>query len=139
MIDLYALVYVSSATALMTDDQLESLLIDAGELNQQNGVTGLLLYNQGEFMQYLEGREQAVHETFQRITASKRHTGILCLFDEKIEQRSFADWNMGFVQATQSQMLALSSARWEKTVNEITNQLSDAEGIILLRGFWARR
>jgi hypothetical protein len=138
MSDLYALVYVSTATQLMTETELEKLLIEVNELNRQNNLTGVLLYNQGDFMQCLEGPEPALRETFKRISASSRHSGVFCLFDERIEQRSFPDWQMGLAKATQSQMLTLSSAHWKKTAQK-ENGSADSDGLMLLKDFWTRR
>jgi hypothetical protein len=78
--DLRAIVYVSSATIDFTEPELENLLSQARESNLQNGVTGILLFSDGNFMQYFEGLEAAVSETWQRIRNSKRHTGIIELF-----------------------------------------------------------
>lgn len=139
MTDLYTLVYVSTATHLMNEAELEALLSGAVEQNNKNGITGVLLYNDGDFMQCLEGPESMVRETFTRIEASRRHAGIICLCDEKISERHFSDWHMGYAQATQSQMLALSSARWKKVVGESTGEKKDCDGLMLLKDFWGRR
>ncbi|AZN36438.1 BLUF domain-containing protein [Iodobacter ciconiae] len=139
MSDLHTLVYVSTATRLMTEAELEVLLLGAVEQNNKNNVTGVLLYNNGDFMQCLEGPEPILRETFRRITDSRQHSGIICLFDEKISKRSFSDWHMGYAQPTKSQMLALSSALWEKTADIFTGKEKECEGLILLKDFWGRR
>ncbi|MBY0446050.1 MAG: BLUF domain-containing protein [Burkholderiales bacterium] len=138
MTDLYILVYVSTATHLMDEAELEALLSGAVEQNNKNGITGVLLYNDGDFMQCLEGPESAVRETFNRVEASRRHTGIICLYEEKISERSFSDWDMGYAKATKSQMLALSSARWKKVVDESAGAKKDSDGLMLLKDFWGR-
>jgi hypothetical protein len=139
MTDLYTLVYVSTATHLMGEAELEALLLGAVVQNSMNGITGVLLYNEGDFMQCLEGPESMVRKTFNRIEASRQHTGIICLCTEKISERNFSDWHMGYARATKSQMLALSSARWEKIMGESTGVKKNCDGLILLKDFWGRR
>ncbi|STQ91514.1 BLUF domain-containing protein [Iodobacter fluviatilis] len=139
MSDLHSLVYVSTATHLMSDAELEALLLGAVEQNNKNDVTGVLLYNDGDFMQCLEGPERVLRETFKRISGSRQHSGIICLFDEKINKRSFSDWHMGYAKTSKSQMLALSSAQWKKIAEASAEEEKEWEGLILLRDFWSRR
>lgn len=138
MTDIRAIVYVSSATQLMTVPQMESLLEESRDLNLQSSVTGVLLHSDGNFMQYFEGSEDAVRETYARIRASKRHKGIIEVLNERIAQRSFADWQMGFAQATQSELLELSTASWRRTEGRVGGDPVPSIGLTLLRTFWRR-
>ena len=53
--DLDSLVYVSSAVKLLRPEEIEYLLTRARERNEEYGITGVLLYIGGNFMQYIEG------------------------------------------------------------------------------------
>ena len=64
--------------------------------NLENEITGVLIYIQGSFIQLLEGEEPALSETFGRIAADPRHTGLMKLSDRIVEERSFPDLQMGF-------------------------------------------
>jgi hypothetical protein len=125
----------------MTVPQLESLLIEARDLNLRSSVTGVLLYSDGNFMQCFEGPEQSMRETYERIRASRKHRDMIEMLNERVDVRSFADWQMGFAQPTQSELLALSTARWERTDDPIRGSLSASPGLLLLQSFWrhARR
>lgn len=136
MSDLLAIAYVSSATHLMTVPQLESLLVEARNLNRESSVSGVLLYNDGNFIQYFEGSKGAMISTYERIRSSRRHKGIIELMNEGIAERSFPDWQMGFAQPTQSELLSLSTARWQRTVGEAPSSLATSPGLALLRSFW---
>ncbi|MCW5658490.1 MAG: BLUF domain-containing protein [Burkholderiaceae bacterium] len=138
MSDLKAIAYVSSATQLMTVAQLESLLVEARDLNLESGVTGVLLYSDGNFMQYFEGSEESMRVTYERIRASQRHKDIMEILNERIAQRSFPDWQMGFAQATQSELLALSTARWQRMAGEARDSSAVSPGLALLQNFWRR-
>lgn len=73
--DLYRLTYVSTA-APMTDGALETLVQAACEKNGRMNVQGLLLFNGLNFLQTLEGQQDAVGTLFERIAADPRHTGV---------------------------------------------------------------
>ena len=138
MPQLRAITYVSSATQPMSTVQLEVLLTVARRLNVANSVTGVLLYGDGNFMQYFEGSEVAVHDTYARILASKQHHGVIQILNAQIAERSFPDWEMGFSQSTKSELLALSTARWETLASEATGSSATSSGLLLLRSFWQR-
>lgn len=93
---LFGLVYASSAVHPFSKDQLVALLDVARRDNSQLGVTGLLLYADGNFMQALEGEESTVRELHDRIARDPRHSGVITLIQGPIESRSFSDWSMGF-------------------------------------------
>ena len=139
MSSLHCIVYVSTATVPMSTPQLESLLVEARELNLRSRVTGVLLYSDGDFMQYFEGDEEALHATYARIRNSRRHRGLIELLKEPIPTRRFQGWQMGFLQPTSSAMLSLSTARWRG--EDVMGNLGQAEsaGMALLRDFWRRR
>jgi hypothetical protein len=104
---IYKLVYVSSALELMTDQALLELLEKSWKNNGRRGISGVLLYFEGSFLQVLEGEETEVEALFSRIAADRRHTGVLRLYSEYAEVREFPDWSMGF------RKLGKDSAPWE--------------------------
>jgi hypothetical protein len=91
-----SLVYVSSATELFDRSELDDILAVSRRNNAAVGLTGMLLYKDGNLMQVLEGDEQAVRATYTRISADPRHRGLIVLLDERAEQRDFEDWTMAF-------------------------------------------
>jgi hypothetical protein len=89
-------VYVSAATRLMSDGELMSLLEVSRDRNGADGLTGMLLYKDGSFMQALEGEEGPLERTCGRILRDPRHSGLVFLRRGEIAARSFAGWAMGF-------------------------------------------
>ncbi len=90
------LVYVSSATLLFPGEDLRALLATSRKNNAELGVTGMLLYKDGNFMQVLEGDEGAVRGLYEKIEADPRHGGEITLQQGFVEGRQFPDWSMGF-------------------------------------------
>lgn len=97
---LIQLMYVSSAAHSLTDGELERILESCTRHNAETGITGMLLYSEGNFMQVLEGSESAVTETYERICQDSRHTNFFLLSKDQIPRREFSAWNMGFRRLT---------------------------------------
>ncbi|CAO1635359.1 unnamed protein product [Parajaminaea phylloscopi] len=94
---LYQLVYTSSSrNRYLTPDVLQSILVKSRSRNASNDITGLLLYRDGSFAQFLEGPRDAVCATFHRIEADERHRGVIVVLQREIERRDFDSWRMAF-------------------------------------------
>ncbi|MEJ8568807.1 BLUF domain-containing protein [Elongatibacter sediminis] len=136
---LHAIVYVSSAVHLMQPDELEQLLARARRKNQKLGVTGLLLYCDGNFMQYIEGEEENLRKIFKTIQTDPRHQGLVKILDQPVNEREFADWNMGFAIAHETELSRLTGASWETGGEDGRSASPRATGRKLLRAFWERQ
>ncbi|MEM9561783.1 MAG: BLUF domain-containing protein [Actinomycetota bacterium] len=92
----FQLGYASAATRPFTDDELDELLTTSRANNAKRGVSGLLLYHEGSFLQVLEGERSLVEALFDKIAEDPRHTDKLLLFRNDGVQRCFDHWTMGF-------------------------------------------
>lgn len=93
---MFSLVYVSSATKLFSVAQLDALLERSRVRNAEVGITGLLLYRDGNFMQLLEGEQVTVEALYRRIAVDPSHHDCQVLLKSEIDQRMFAEWSMAF-------------------------------------------
>jgi len=75
--DLISLIYVSTATHLLSAAELDRLMARAPHRNERAGVTGVLLYNDGHFMQYLEGPAEGLSKIYKIIKADRLHRGLI--------------------------------------------------------------
>ncbi|MDX2078866.1 MAG: BLUF domain-containing protein [bacterium] len=91
-----SLVYVSFASHKMTDDELKDILKVARETNEKLGVSGMLLYRDGFFIQAIEGEEEAVKALYERISKDPRHMNVTTVNIHPITERAFVGWHMGF-------------------------------------------
>ncbi len=98
----FSLVYTSHAVQPFTADELVELLRLAREKNARLGITGLLLYREGAFMQALEGDEAVVRELYASIRQDPRHHLVLTLVAMPVATRQFQDWSMGFSNLDQA-------------------------------------
>ena len=93
---MFYVIYVSSAVQLMDDEALLSLLQQSRKKNAELGITGMLLYKEGNFMQLLEGEEKVVLDLYETIKKDSRHKDLITIITDDIADRSFEDWSMGF-------------------------------------------
>lgn len=93
---LVQIAYASSAAEPFTKEELVELLKKSRQKNQESGITGLLLYKAGNFLQILEGESSIIKETLARIEVDPRHRGFLIIFKRNVEEREFPDWSMAF-------------------------------------------
>lgn len=100
MNEVYRLVYVSRNTITGTSDEIDAeisaILATARFHNARNGLTGALLFSAGRFAQVLEGPEDAVKETYHRISADPRHADAIVLQETYRSTRSFPSWWMAY-------------------------------------------
>ncbi len=99
MTELQALVYVSTATHLLTQTEIDYLLDHAQARNSQESITGLLLYNDGNFLQYLEGPPAQLSKIYEIIKADPLHHSIIELLRESISTRELPECYMAFYSA----------------------------------------
>ncbi|NHM01599.1 BLUF domain-containing protein [Flavobacterium difficile] len=90
------IIYLSSATELLSDQEINLLLKTSRENNKKNNITGLLLYCDGNFLQVLEGENEVIDAIFSIISTDRRHKNIIVVANECIEKRSFEEWKMGY-------------------------------------------
>lgn len=83
------------ARAPCGDATLNAILDSARRHNVANGVSGVLLFHRGRFVQAIEGERDPVAETYARIVNDTRHENCVPLGVERIDERTFGDWTMG--------------------------------------------
>jgi hypothetical protein len=92
--ELYRVAYVSRATQALSRAQLDDLLATAQANNRRDGISGLLVYDAGAFLQVFEGPTDAVEALIRRIERDPRHTSIVVLSAGPVEERYFDGWGM---------------------------------------------
>lgn len=94
---MHAIAYVSRAVKPFTQRDLLALLLDCRTRNFERSITGLLMYHNGQFAQWLEGEEMVAQRLYRRICEDSRHTDIELIGARPSGSRVFETWSMGFV------------------------------------------
>lgn len=119
------MIYTSAATKKFSQSELQELLQKARANNLANRITGMLLYEDGTFLQVLEGEDEVVQAAYERISNDPRHNRILLIARFEVEQRTFTDWEMGFFDASGGQLLELPG--YTNFLNKKTVELEEVE------------
>jgi uncharacterized membrane protein (DUF373 family) len=90
------LIFASTALKDWNAEELLGLLKICRTNNSARDITGALIYLHRTFFQILEGDEQAVDETFEKIQKDTRHKDVTQIERKPIAERDFPYWNMGF-------------------------------------------
>ena len=93
---LVRLIYASRA-ADASAAAIEAILTQAREPNPATGITGVLCYGGGVFLQAIEGGRSQVSALFGHIQRDPRHQDVELLHYEEIDERRFGGWTMGQV------------------------------------------
>lgn len=93
---LFALMYSSHAIGTVEQATLDQILEQARSNNARLGITGILLFRQGRFFQYLEGPESDVRRLYDDISEDPRHERLRVLVQNPVGERRFSEWSMGY-------------------------------------------
>jgi hypothetical protein len=130
------LVYISQAVVGITDEQVQNILRSSRQNNSAQGITGVLVYGGGLFMQVLEGPEQPVLRLYVKILDDRRHTDCRLIHISPAEEQVFQKWSMAVLDSSpldfqrigqlRSQRLeTVQSQTFTSLMRDFVRQLSD--------------
>jgi len=96
---LVRLLYASRAVDAQPET-IESILSQSRQFNPTCGITGILCYGGGIFLQAIEGGRSAISELYGHIQKDERHKDVVLLHYEEITERRFGGWTMGQVDTS---------------------------------------
>lgn len=83
--------YLSTSEFDVKEDDIQDIF-NSAKLNSDSSITGILIYNQGNFFQIIEGRELVVDTLFEKIKKDERHKDIIVIANSKVEKRFFGHY-----------------------------------------------
>lgn len=92
---LSGLVYKSERKEHCSKSEIDNILTTCQERNKIRRVTGVLLYSDTTFIQYLEGDFKEIISLYNKIKTDSRHTNAAILGITPIDNRIFPGWQMG--------------------------------------------
>lgn len=96
------IIYYSTATRNTSLTELKDILVTARDNNAKEEICGMLCYDNQYFLQALEGDREVVSELFLDIADDPRHTDVVIVSCEPIEDCLFEDWKMGYASSTEA-------------------------------------
>ena len=94
--NLYQLVYTSARNAKCDENEITSIVAACQRNNPGKDITGVLLYSDNRFLQYLEGDVNEIRKLFELIQKDPRHSGVMERAFGPITERRFPSWHMGY-------------------------------------------
>ena len=91
----FQLIYSSRPAFKLEEQNLIEILKDAQKYNQDEGISGFLLYGPDKLIQLLEGEEQKVVSLYQKIKKDRRHSDIAVQYFGYAESRCMPFLGMG--------------------------------------------
>lgn len=89
--------YASRAIEPLATNAFDRILEKSRRNNMPRGITGLLCYSNGVFVQVLEGGREPVSALIGTLYTDNRHTALQLLMFDEIGERHFGNWSMGKV------------------------------------------
>ncbi len=127
------LVYTSRAACEINDPILAAIQDSACRHNEPHGITGVLLYGSGLFIQLLEGPLEDVDAIYQRIAKDPRHNDVQIIYRTFASERRFPSWSMGVVNMESTRVELNVRDLWDEIdLDAITN---DQDSNLLFRLF----
>ena len=106
----------------------EDILSQSRSHNPACGITGILCYGGGIFLQALEGGRAQVSDLYGHIQKDPRHKDVQLLHYEEITERRFGGWTMGQVNVAKvnTSILLKYSERAELDPYSVSGRVSFA-------------
>lgn len=95
-----ALLYLSEATVHPRPGAVDAIVATAQRVNPGLGLTGVLLWSEARFAQFLEGPPESLDLLYIRLERDPRHRDLQLLGRWSIVERLFPDWSMRSRQMT---------------------------------------
>ena len=128
---MYYLIYTSRESEVMTKQSLGEIMAISQTNNARDGITGLLIYMSGRFIQLLEGEKQEVVDCFQRITEDSRHHSVTQLITGYYKNRLFENWSMALKSASLDEYLTITGMKSIEEIKELKLKDQDSHAALI--------
>lgn len=127
------LIYASTASKILTLEDLKDILATAARCNKEHRITGFLCADKHYFVQCIEGEKSAIDQLYQNIQKDYRHHSLEILRYEEITIRAFPEWAMAAVLDMERHQKILSKFRDDDSFQPYT--LSSENSLRFLQEF----
>ena len=124
----FRLIYSSEAAPGLAAAELEKMLEESRIRNKVYGITGVLLFVDGAFMQILEGEKEDVLGLMERIERDPRHHGVKVFYEEEVDERAFASWSMAYLSPSAEQVAKWAELEGATTIGAVLSSVERNPG-----------
>jgi hypothetical protein len=124
----YRLIYSSEAAPDLTTADLEGMLAESRIRNRAHGITGVLVFVDGAFLQILEGEKDDVLDLMERIERDPRHHGVKVFLEQETDARAFAEWSMASLSPSAAEVSRWAELEGATTIGNVLSSLEKEPG-----------
>jgi len=124
----YRLIYSSEAAPGLAAPELEEMLAESRVRNRVYGITGVLLFVDGAFLQILEGEKEDVLGLMERIERDPRHHGVKVFYEEEVPERAFPSWSMAYLSPSAEEVAKWAGLDGATTIGDVLASIEKNPG-----------
>jgi hypothetical protein len=124
----FRLIYSSEATPGLAAAELEEMLKESRIRNRVYGITGVLLFVEGAFLQILEGEKEDVLGLMERIERDPRHRGVKVFYEQEVDERAFASWSMAYLSPSAEEVAKWAELESATTIGAVLASIESNPG-----------
>lgn len=124
----FRLIYSSEATPGLAAAELEEMLAESRIRNRVYGITGVLLFVEGVFLQILEGEKDDVLGLMERIERDPRHRGVKVFYEQEVDERAFASWSMAYLSPSAEEISKWAELDGATTIGNVLASVESNPG-----------
>lgn len=97
---LLSVLYISYMKKEYDKEELDELMSKFYLNNLKYDISGLLLYSEGNIIQYIEGEKDKIENLYNNIENDTIHKNVFLLHKKEIQQRLFTEWkaNVNYIE-----------------------------------------
>ncbi len=118
------ILYSSKHSFDLSKEELNGLISEARYNNNKNHVTGILLYLNNAFLQYIEGPEKNIDTLYNKILKDDRHHSLSILESGLKPARKYEEWTMLFkkvsLQESDQLLQSLKPSKKDVTIDDLS-------------------
>jgi hypothetical protein len=92
------------------------------------GITGVLLFVEGAFLQILEGEKDDVLGLMERIQRDPRHRGVKVFYEQEVDERAFASWSMAYLSPSAEEVAKWAELEGATTIGAVLASIESNPG-----------
>jgi hypothetical protein len=120
--------YSSEAAPGLATVELVGMLAESRIRNQKHGISGVLVFVDGAFLQILEGEKGDVLELMARIERDPRHRAIKVFSEQDIDERAFASWSMAYLSPSAEDVARWAELEGATTISDVLASVESHPG-----------
>lgn len=107
---------------------LAEMLAESRIRNRGRGITGVLVFVEGVFLQILEGEKDVVLNLMETIKRDPRHHGIKVYRERETDERAFASWSMAYLSPSAEEVSRWAELEGTTTMATVLASLDSEPG-----------